>query len=382
MQKIRKITTSNLYISFLILLGFFSFLNLIFKNFTFNNNLIFELLFLIITFLMVIKLVIRKEIAVFNLILFFYIIYSLNYFFLFEYSSKFTDFLLIYKSFIYLFLLSFFVSKNYFEYNFLRKIFNILIFFFLVKYFLVILFNIGNNVRPQLFTENNFELMMLLILYIGVYSREKIINKWDLILLTIIFILSGSRSGIASFFIMLYFLDFGTLKRLKIFKFLLLTLGLVAITIIFLQRLGNGSIEDIDRVKFFYYFMKEIENWNIFNYLFGANFMTPMSYETSKALSFYKVLFSDYEHLLTYSVILHSFILRTIFDHGILGLCFLFFTVWKYLELSGYQTKEILSIVLILIATGLSVSSLNSIFVSLSLGLIIITKRNNFEKSI
>lgn len=373
---------SNILIYLIILFSLISFVNISTKNIPINFNIIFEFLFLAIFYFIFIKFKLNYCVVIYMLINITYILFSINQFILLEHMGKFNDFLIIYKAFFYLLFLSFFVNKNYLNQKFLRNLFNILLIFFLVKYILMKLFGYGFQGRPELFTENNFELIMLLILYIGIYSREKKIKKLDLIFLSIIFLLSGSRSGIGGFFIMLYFLDFGNSMKLKLIKLISLSLGLIAIVFIFTQRLGSGNIEDIDRIKFLFYFIKEIESWSIINYLFGASFMTPMTYETSKALNYYEILFSNYDKLLTYSVVLHSFILRTIFDHGFLGFLFLFFTLWKFLGYSKYNKREKSSIILILIATGLSVSSLNSIFVTFSLGLILITKRNNIEKYI
>lgn len=376
-----KQTLSNFLIIVILLFGLTSFLNMATRTIV-DGKIIFELLFLLLSFLMTIYIRLDKRVIVFSIIIFIYLIFTLNEYILFETKAKISDYLIMYKSFIYLFLLSFFVGKHYLHQNFLRRLFNVLIALFIFKYLLMKFLGYGFQGRPELFTENNFELVMLLILYIGVYSREKSINKWDLIFLTIIFILSGSRSGMGAFFILLYFLDFGKSNQLKILKLFLLVVGIIGSIFIFLQRMGSGGVEDIDRVKFLMYFINEINSWNIFNYFFGASFMTPMSPETSQGLNYYHMLYSNHDKLLTYSVVLHSFVLRTIFDHGFLGLWFIFYTVWKFLGYCGYEKKEKQSVILILIVTGLSVSSLNSVFVAFSLGLIIITKRNIFERSL
>lgn len=377
----KNFTFTNILIVFILLFSLTAFIDISSRTIV-NAKVVFEVLFLFIFIYLFMKLKISIYSYLYSVLFFLIILYTICQYIIFENTAKLTDYLIMHKAFIYLFILSFFVGKYYLHENFLRKLFNILLVLFLAKYILMKLLGYGFQGRPELFTENNFELMMLLILYIGIYSREKTINKWDLILLSIIFILSGSRSGMGAFFIMLYFLNFSNSKKLKFFKVSLLTVGFLGLLAIFAQRLGSGSIEDIDRVKFFFYFLNEIESWNIINYLFGASFMTPMSYETSKGLSYYHILYSDHDSLLTYSVVLHSFVLRTIFDHGMLGFWFLFFTVWKFLKISGYDKKERLSLLLMIFASGLSVSSLNSIFVTLSLGLNMITRRNIFEKSL
>lgn len=175
----------------------------------------------------------------------------------------------MYKSFFYLYILSFFAGKNYLNQMILRKILNLLLVFFFLKYSLMKILGLGFQGRPDLFVENNFELIMLLIIYIGVYSRELKINKWDIFVLSIIFVLSA----ILSFLIMLFFLDFGRSKKLKTIKVFLLIIVFFGFLLIFVQRLGNTSFEDIDRIKFFYYFLNEIKLWDIKNYLFGASFM-------------------------------------------------------------------------------------------------------------
>lgn len=371
-----KLRVSSLLLASICILGLTSFVNLRTRTIL-NSKMIFEILLFFLMFLSFSKLKISRKVKIHTLYYLSYFGFSLLYFAFYERTGKLADFLIIYKSFIYLFMLSFFVGKQILPQVFLRKLFNLLLVLFTLKYILMKIFGFGFQGRPELFTENNFEIIMILILYIGVYSREQCINKKDLFYLSIIFVLSGSRSGIACFFILLFFIDFGRSIKIKLLKYILLAICLVGVLIIFFNRLGSQSIEDIDRIKFLFSFISEIKTWQVHNYIFGSSFMTPMSPSTSRALSYYHELFSDHSVLLTYSVVLHSFVLRTIFDHGIFGFCSLFYSIWRYLTFCLYTKNEKLIIVLILIATGLSVSSLNSIFVSLSLGLLLITKRDN-----
>ena len=66
-----------------------------------------------------------------------------------------------------------------------------------------------------------------------------------------------------------------------------------------------------------------------------------------------------------YSVILHSFLLRVIYDHGLLGFMFLMGVVAIYLN--KFSLKAKICILLIIISTALSVSSLNNVYVALAL---------------
>jgi hypothetical protein len=147
-----------------------------------------------------------------------------------------------------------------------------------------------------------------------------------------------------------------------------LTLGFY----VFLSR--SSSIEEIDRYKFMQIFFYETKDWSIFQYMIGAPRITPLSDYAQKALSPWENLFSYSGNGDCYSVILHSYLLRVIFDHGIIGLiCIIFFT-YKILMMSNVNKKIIWVTIAIFMLNGLSVSSFNSVFFPISMIFLIGTK--------
>jgi hypothetical protein len=155
----------------------------------------------------------------------------------------------------------------------------------------------------------------------------------------------------------------------KIYKTILFLAGFIFIfLLIFLVFSSRGdNIEKIDRYKFMLIFFQETHDWSFFQYLTGAPRITSLSDLASKQLSFYEGLFSYAGDGNCYSVILHSYLLRIIFDHGIIGLvCVIFFT-YEILKMSCIDKKIIWVTISILIFNGLSVSSFNSVFFPISM---------------
>lgn len=312
---------------------------------------------------------IHKHMVIFAYISFIYIIYSYIYIYLFVEYNKLSDFIMIYKTFAYIIMLSFFVQKKIFDANFISKLFYILLFIFLLKYFYSITLHIAH--RPGIYTENNFELLFLILLYIAKNHYDHKIYSKDIFILTIIILLSGSRSAVLSLFILFLFLDFGKENYKKIIKSFLLLLLFIIMIFVFIYRLEDMNINDIDRVQFMYVFLSELQNWDFINYLFGSPPITPLSYESCTQLNFYKPLFSDVENNLCYSVILHSYIFRIIFDHGLLGLSFVIYFLIQVLQYTYLEKRYIFMVLSILFANSLSVSSFNSVFTILGLIILI-----------
>lgn len=370
----KKAVISNVVLSFFLLLSLSSFIDISDRTLI-NSKVALEVFFLAMFLIVFYQLKINRKVLSVSAVILAFLLLSLLQYFFYSGPGRFFDYLVIYKAFFYLLFLSFFVGKEIINQALYRKLFNLLVFFFLIKYSLMTMFGYGFKGRPELFTENNFELMTLALLYIGVYRLEKKVNKLDLLLLLLIFSLSGSRSGVLVYAIVLLFLDFGSDSKLRFFKYLLLVSSFIVVFYVFVSRLSSGGFESIDRFQFLLHFLNEISNWNFLNFVFGSGFMTPMSYETAHSLFYYKTLFSDHDEYLTFSVIFHSFILRTLFDHGFFGLVFVFYSIWVFLKITGFEKSLRYCIILILFVTGLSVSSLNSIFVILPLGLLFITCR-------
>lgn len=273
------------------------------------------------------------------------------------------DFALAYKSYFYIPFLCIFADNATVSKDFFVKIYKFILLFMFVKYLYAKVLGLGEmgGLRPGLYGENNYELMFVLILYpiFHVYVQKKSLY---FILLLLILVMSESRSAMLSLLLVYVCLY---LRRLT-FKtiFLLLFFGMVcgSAIYVFMERSSGLGIEGVDRYHFLIIFLREIKTWNFFNYLFGTFPLTPLSNISCSELSFYHTLFSHEGNGKCYSVILHSFDLRAVFDYGIIGFAFLIYFVRDSLRRVGIPLRIQLSIVGVILVNGLSVSALNSVF--------------------
>ncbi|MGB0806687.1 MAG: hypothetical protein ACPGRC_08350 [Salibacteraceae bacterium] len=283
------------------------------------------------------------------------------------------DYFTVFLAFFYAFCLFFFAGKKVIKQEFFDKFFSGLLIMFSIKYLITIL---TTPYRPILFIENNFELLFMAILLIGSIRFSEKINYLHVVLSGFIAISSTSRSGAAIFIFLLGILFFKweyiKLKYWWVFSLILVGVGLAVMQ--FINRIPEGGIEQIDRFRFLVVFFSEIKNWGLWEYLFGNPIITPLSIENCGKLSYYQSLFSFSGTGDCYSVVLHSFILRVILDHGFLGLILLFFGVYKMFKVSGFPNRYIWAIIGVLFLNSISISSINSIFAVFAMGLIMIVK--------
>jgi hypothetical protein len=276
---------------------------------------------------------------------------------------NFFDFTLIYLSYIYALIISLFVGKKLISERKYIIFFKYLLLLFFIKYLYMNIFHITN--RPILFMENNFEMMFLLLLYIAYtkYKKNIKLNSFETIILILIVFLSGSRSAIVTLFFILTILNFRIKLSIKnIIKLLLFFIfTFILIYIIFSERMSYSSLESIDRIQFLFYFLNDIHSWGIKEYIMGNPIITPVSNETARNLSYFSSLMSHKHDGSAYSVIYHAFDIRIIYDHGILGLLFLFYFINKVLKISNYDKKRRISIIGVYFLNGLSVSSFGNI---------------------
>jgi hypothetical protein len=141
-----------------------------------------------------------------------------------------------------------------------------------------------------------------------------------------------------------------------------------AIAIVTFATRSTGSIEDIDRYKFLQHFLYATRNWGVFDFLFGADRLTPLPAETCASLAYYEKLFSYSGDGRCYSVALHSFDTRVIFDHGLIAFALMLSCVW--LILGRLSKWERVCVLLVILITGMSVSALNNVYVAIPLAVL------------
>ena len=248
------------------------------------------------------------------------------------------------------------------------EVFNVLVLLYFLKYSISIFF--FGIARPGIFVENNYELMLIILLYFAIMFHGVKVNPYIILIFYAVVLLSGSRSGIASFILARLFINNNKSSIIKTVSYVISFTILAAIAIfLFYSRMDNGGIKDIDRVVFLFVFLNEWGSFNFIDYLIGKDIITPLSYGSCHQLSYYSTLFSGTSGT-CFSVILHSFILRTLYDHGILGLLFVSIVIYFILRRCMFSKKFIFVTMGIILFNSLSVSALNSIFVIFSLLLI------------
>lgn len=280
-------------------------------------------------------------------------------------SASIPDFLQGYKTYFYLVLLSFFVGKQVFSGQRLARFATVLVAAFFVKYAYSVV--LGFSDRPGIFIENNFELIMLIGLVYLAYPYLG--NRRALVfgVLAVTVLLSGSRSSALGLLVVYVFLY----VRLRNRTWPLHVAGVVAVGYavftLFTSRLDGQSVEAIDRVQFLEVFLREVRTWPVWEFVTGAFPLTPLSPAGCARLSFYQPLFSATDPGVCYSVILHSYVLRAVFDHGLLGIALLYTLVWLALRRSAVTRRDALALLSVITLSGFSVSAFNNVFTTIVL---------------
>lgn len=283
------------------------------------------------------------------------------------------DYILANK-FIFYFMILFYLSgKVIFTPLFIKNTYVLLLYSFLIKY--ILWYFLTDSSRPGIFVENNFELLFLILLSIVKIERVGALSKLEIIILSSIFLLSGSRSGLLCILLMMFCYMVKKIDYKIILKLIFLSLLAVIVFKIFESRMIGMEFKQIDRYVFFEGFLHSIKDWNILDYIFGNYILTPLDGYTCSRLSFYQDLFSYNGRFECYSVILHSFVLRVIYDFGLLGVTLTFFILWRLLNKHLSVRSSTIAFACILL-NGFSVSSLNSALCMLGL-IIIVTSHND-----
>ena len=284
------------------------------------------------------------------------------------------DFVIAHKFISYIVLLIIFnPNKPVFDSRTTICIFRLIAIAMLIKY--IVWFMIVNN-RPGLFTENNFELMFLGILYI-VLQEKRLTKPFDLVILLSIFILSGSRSGLMSLALILAW--YSVFKRPSITRYMLFGSVFPLLLMTALQRIPQ-DLSTIDRVKFLLLFIETMSMYEMPQILFGSMRLKPLPQEICNNFAFYKGLFSSSGDGSCYSVVFHSFLLRAVHDFGAVGTYLIGLIYYKILirSFSFYATTLLIGV---LIFNSLSVSGPSNVFVfaGLLIGIATMGRRESNE---
>ncbi|OLS52116.1 O-antigen ligase family protein [Rhodovulum sulfidophilum] len=279
------------------------------------------------------------------------------------------DIILSFKPFIYLIILCFSRPRGAsVSLDTLEKMFKYLLLAFLVKY--LVAKEVMGIPRPGLFTENNFELPFLLVLFIFLSRRGRLRSQLWVLLLFAVILVSGSRSGFLGLVAALITSARQGSTRLIMALFVAPML-LLSVLVFMDTRIGDlGDLGRIDRLIFMTRFLEELERFDLWNYAVGWGPMTPLSNITCERLAFYDSLFSAGNPNVCYPVVLHVFYFRMILDHGILGLIFLIAGFYMTMRSSGLSRSLAFAILIQGIINGLSVSGLGNTYFFLALVLV------------
>lgn len=232
----------------------------------------------------------------------------------------------------------------------------------------------GSGSRPGLLLENNFEIALFCGLIVVLFRH---LGRWRLgavLLMGAIAMLAGSRSGAIAFVVLVVF-AVSQAKRTNLFVNYLMTLAIAlpvfAAAWTFQRRAIAGQTPD--RQRFANIFLAETANWDVPTWLIGTVPITPLSSGACFQLRYYQLLFSTERNGECYAVILHSFVLRVLYDAGIIGMLIAFGVTWLMMRRAKVQRATSAALILIAATNSLSVSGLNNPYVALPILLAITT---------
>lgn len=225
---------------------------------------------------------------------------------------------------------------------------------------------LGLGSRSGLLIENNFEMALFVGLVAVLYPHfRKAERIWAVILLSVLVFSSGSRSGAVALACLVIYVLIQT--RVNIFFRYLMILTVPALIYLVAQVFIERATEvggAIDRLNFLRVFTAETAAWSPLDWLIGTVPLTPLQYGCS-TLSFYEGLFASSGDGSCYAVIMHAFILRVVFDAGIVGLALAVVVTFVAMRKAGVSRLLAFTLIGVAIANSLSVSGLNSPYVAL-----------------
>jgi len=232
---------------------------------------------------------------------------------------------------------------------------------------------LGRGQRPGLLLENNFELALFSGLIVVTYPFLGK-SRWLAVLgLGALTVMDESRSGAVAFVIVAGY-AVSQAKSANLFLRYLLALALPAlafVAVLVFEARARAST-GIDRLNFARIFLENTSDWNAIQWIFGTAPITPLSPASCLQLSYYESLFSSRGDGTCYSVILHAFNLRVVYDAGLLGLAIALVVTWLAMRKSGTSLATAVTLSAIAFTNGLSVSGLNNPYVALSVLLAVV----------
>lgn len=242
----------------------------------------------------------------------------------------------------------------------------------------------GPGKRPGLFIENNFEIALFCGLVLVIYRQLSPTQRLGAVLmLAVLMLLGGSRSGAVAFAVLVVYVlaQSRATTATKVFAGAYALPAIAAVPVfVFVDRARTST--QLDRLNFLDVFLAETRNWDLLTWLFGTEPITPLSPIGCGKLAYYEALFSTTGDGSCYSVILHAFVLRAVFDAGLMGLLIAFLVPWIAMRWGGVPTVTALGLLGIAASNSLSVSGLNNPYVALPILMAILIARREVSQGL
>lgn len=224
----------------------------------------------------------------------------------------------------------------------------------------------GPGTRPGLFVENNFEIALFCGLVVVHYREFTAVQRQAAVAMTsLLVVLSGSRSGIVALVLLLGFV-LAEMPWSRATKGVAAIYALPAMAYLSIAVFrSRQTATRIDRLNFLDVFRSEVDRFGAGEWLVGTYPITPLAPRSCAALSYYESLFSSAGDGTCYSVILHSFVMRVVFDAGLLGLTLSIAVPWIAMRRAGVRIPVAVTLIGIAVTNGLSVSGINNPYVAL-----------------
>jgi hypothetical protein len=216
--------------------------------------------------------------------------------------------------------------------------------------------------RPAFYSENNYELASVLILFsILFYIKKTQFFSIKIILPVAITLLSRSKSAVLELVLLLLRQMWvnGSVNALKILYLVvgfLVSFGMVYF--IFSDRMGGIEFYELDRFRFLVEFMYLLNESSTFQLFFGHGIASLLPDQSCSMFSYWgEEIFRDYSYC--NSVIFHSFYLRVFYDVGLVGLL-IFVFLWLYCLSRFFDFSMAMTLFFLISICSLSVSGFSS----------------------
>ena len=246
---------------------------------------------------------------------------------------------------------------------------------FMVTKYVIIISAFGLHSRPGFFQEINYDLLILIIIFItetnfrNHYIKTPKTNIFSNISVALIVLGSLSRSGLIA-----YSLTY--IKTQKIIRIIILA-ALFFIIFLFISlffRPENEGLSGIDRYIWAQYFLNAfLSDYKVL--IFGNHPIEYLSSQICKEFMQFEGQYLGFKGDKCLSNVFTSHILRFPYEYGLLGFTIFYFLIYKVFRKISLPKSYCLLTISLLLANGLSVSSLSSAYSFI--GLLYMTSRIN-----